>query len=134
MDIIKMARDIGKEIQQQEEFIKFQMAKEKSDKDEALQNMISEFNLKRIAINNEATKENRNDEKLQQLNSELREVYSSIMSNENMTAYNDAQKDINKLTQRIVAIITQSAEGADPETADYSESCGGSCGSCAGCG
>lgn len=134
MDIIRLARDLGKEIQQQEAFVKYQMAKEKSDDDENLQKLIGEFNLKRMAINNEASKTDRDDEKMQQLNVELRECYSGIMENENMTRYNEAKKEIDTLTQRIVAIITQSADGADPETADYSESCGGSCSSCSGCG
>ena len=74
-------------------------------------------------------------EKLSKLNTEMREAYSQIMSNENMIAYNDAKAAFDVVANRVLAIVQQSAEGADPETADYSQSsCSGSCATCGGCG
>ena len=56
------------------------------------------------------------------------------MSNENMVAYNDAKEAFDPIATRVLAIIQQSAEGADPETADYTQSsCSGSCSTCGGC-
>ena len=133
MDIIQMARDIGKAIQQDERYLKLQLARQASDEDTELQNMIGEFNLKRMAINNEAQKDPRDDEKIKELNQELRHVYAQIMMNENMTAYNQAKEELDGVLQRVNAIITQSSEGEDPETADYAPSCGGDCGGCSGC-
>lgn len=133
MDIIKMAREIGKGIQQEEAYLKLQVAQQNSDNDSELQSLIGEFNLKRIAINNEAQKSDRDDDKLQQLNTEMREVYSKIMQNENMLAYNEAKEELDSVLQRVLAIISQSANGEDPETTDYSPSCTGSCSSCGGC-
>jgi hypothetical protein len=87
-----------------------------------------------MAINNEVSKEERNEETVKYLNEELRHLYAKIMQNPNMTAYNEAKDQIDALLQRVSAIITQSAEGEDPETADYQEhSCGGECSSCGGC-
>ena len=57
MDIIELARDLGKKIQEDDRFIAMHVASQQCDADEALQNMIGEFNLKRMAINNEAQKE-----------------------------------------------------------------------------
>ena len=92
-------------------------------------------NLKRMSINNEASKKERDQEKLSKLNTEMREAYSQIMSNENMIAYNDAKAAFDVVANRVLAIVQQSAEGADPETADYSQSsCSGSCATCGGCG
>lgn len=134
MDIITMAREMGKEIQKDDRYLNWQIARQNSDNDEELQNLIGEFNLKRMAINNEVSKEDRNEENVKKLNDELRHVYAQIMQNPNMTAYNEAKNQIDALLQRISAIITQSAEGEDPETADYQEhSCGGECSSCGGC-
>ncbi len=134
MDIITMARKMGKEIQKDDRYLNWQIARQNSDSDEELQNLIGEFNLKRMAINNEVSKEDRNEENVKKLNDELRHVYAQIMQNPNMTAYNEAKNQIDALLQRISAIITQSAEGEDPETADYEEhSCGGECSSCGGC-
>lgn len=134
MDIITKARELGKAIQQEESYIKLQEAQKKADADTELQNLIGEFNLKRMSINNEASKTDRDQDKLSQLNTEMREVYAKIMSNENMVAYNDAKDEFDVLANRVLAIIQQSAEGADPETADFSQSsCSGSCESCGGC-
>ena len=133
MDIIELSREIGRQLQKDEKYIAMDIAKQNSDNDEELQSLIGEFNLKRIAINNEATKQDRDDDKLQKLNKEMRDVYAQIMKNENMTAYNNAKNDFDVLVQRVLAIISQSAEGEDPNTTDYSPSCTGSCSSCSGC-
>ena len=133
MDIIELAREIGKKIQSDDMYLKLKRAKQNSDEDKKLQDLIGEFNLKRIAINNEATKDERDEKKLQELNEELRELYSTIMKNENMIAYNIAKQEMDSVLKRVTAIIMQSAEGEDPETTDYEESCTGSCSSCGGC-
>lgn len=133
MDIITSARELGKLIQQEESYKKLQTAKTNSDNDTELQSLIGEFNLKRMSINNEAGKADRDDSKLQSLNEEMRHVYAEIMKNENMTAYNEAKTELDTLMQRVIAIVTQSAEGEDPETTDYAPGCSGSCSSCGGC-
>lgn len=135
MDIIEKARELGKLLQQEESYIKLHEAQEKADADMELQNLIGDFNIKRMAINNEASKADRDQEKMTQLNTEMREAYSKIMSNENMIAYNEAKDKFDVIANRVLAIVQQSAEGADPETADYTQSsCSGSCSTCGGCG
>ena len=62
-----------------------------------------------------------------------RQVYTHVMANDNMAAYNVAREEMDALLRRVNAIINQSAEGEDPETTDYAESCGGNCASCGGC-
>ena len=134
MDIITQARELGKAIQKEESFINLQEVQKNADADTELQALIGEFNLKRMAINNEASQKERNQEKINTLNNEMREVYAKIMSNENMIAYNEAKQAFDVVANRVMAIVQQSAEGADPETADYSQSsCSGSCESCGGC-
>lgn len=133
MDIIELAREIGRKIQSDDMYLKLKIAKQNSDEDKELQDLIGEFNLKRMAINNEATKDERDEKKIQELNIELRELYSKVMKNENMAAYNIAKQEMDSVLKRVTAIIMQSAEGEDPETTDYEESCTGSCSSCSGC-
>ena len=132
-DVIKLTRELGHAIQNEAFYQNLQTAKAAADADESLQAMISEFNLKRVAINAEARKTDRNDETLRTLNEEMRTVYSQIMSNEHMAAYNQAKQDYDHALQRIVAIITQSAEGEDPDTTDYDASCTHDCSTCGGC-
>ena len=134
MDIIELTRDLGRALQNDERYIAMMAARQASDEDEALQEAIGEFNLKRMAISNEAQKEDRNDETLQRLNEEFRAVYQKIMENEHMLRYNDAKNEFDALLQRITGILSMCAEGEDPETCDYdAASCGGNCASCAGC-
>ena len=133
MDIIELARDLGKKIQEDDRFIAMHVASQQCDADEALQNMIGEFNLKRMAINNEAQKEDRSEETLRTLNDELRAVYAEIMQNPNMAAYNNAKNELAALVQRVTTVITMSADGEDPDTCDCDScGCGGNCSSCGG--
>ena len=135
MDIIEKARELGKLIQQEESYIALQKAQADSDADMDLQNLIGDFNMKRMSINNEASQKDKDSDKLALLNSQMREDYSKIMSNKNMIAYNEAKDAFDVIANRVLAIVQQSAEGADPETADYStSSCSGSCSTCGGCG
>ena len=133
MDIIELARELGKAIQQEQAFINMRVACQQSDEDEELQNMIGEFNLKRMAINNEVQKEDRSEETLKQYNDELRAIYAEIMQNPHMAAYNEAKNELDALVQRVTNIITMSADGEDPDSCDC-DSCGctGSCASCGG--
>ncbi len=133
MDIIKMAREIGHAIQDEKVYKDLQTAKVNADNDEILQNLIGEFNLKRMAINNEASKAERSEEKLKELNDEMRSSYSQIMSNENMINYNEAKTQLDTLLQRVLAIINQSAQGEDPDTTDFSSDCTHDCSTCGGC-
>lgn len=134
MDIIELAREIGRKIQEDESYIKLQIAQKKCDENEKLQDLIGEFNLKRFAINNEASKEDRDEDEIQKLNLELRELYSELMENEDMATYNNLKKDLDYIINRVTSIIIQSSQGIDPSIADYQEdSCSGSCSSCSGC-
>ena len=132
MDVITMARELGKALQQEEAYIKWQEAQHTADADAELQKLIGDFNLKRMIINDEASKQDRDQEKLTKANKEMREVYSKIMSNDNMIAYNDAKSAFDAILNRVSAIIQQSAQGADPDTADAAD-CTGSCSTCGGC-
>ena len=132
MDVITMARELGKALQQEETFINWQNAQRVADADTELQALIGEFNLKRMIINDEASKQDRDQEKLTKANKEMREVYSKIMSNDNMIAYNDAKSAFDAVYNRVNAIMQQSAQGPDPDTADAVD-CTGSCSTCGGC-
>lgn len=132
-DILEMAKDLGYAIQQDERFIRTQLAQAAADDDEALQGMIGEFNLKRMAINTENTKAEKDEHKLQVLDGEMREVYARIMANPHMAEYQEAKERLDALLNRIGTIISLSAQGQDPDTAAAAGGCSGSCSSCGGC-
>ena len=134
MELIKLSRELGKAIQNNELYKRMHEVKQKVDNDANIQNLIGDFNLKKIAINNEMNNTEHDEEKVKKLNEEMRNAYTNIMEHPDMIEYNKTQNEMNELLQRINAIIVQSAQGEDPETTDFVQSsCGGSCGSCGGC-
>ncbi len=137
MDLIKMAREMGKAIQQSEVYKNLMIAKEKNDKDAELQDLIGQFNLKRITINNQINDNQKHDEdEMRRLDSELKAIYHQILTNENMVAYNNAKNAMDDLMNQISTVLMYSVNGEDPETCPCKEEtsgCSGSCSSCSGC-
>ena len=135
MDAISMARELGKQIQADERYKAYHTARELNDKDESLQKLIADFNEKRMELSAEMAKPDKDTERLQKLDSEIKSLYADIMRNENMTAFNKAKEDMDNLLSQVNFIITASANGEDPETCptEMPHSCSGSCATCGGC-
>lgn len=134
MDIIELSRQLGREIQKDERYLNMQLAIQKTDENKALQDLIGQYNLKRIALEGEASKQDRDEERVRACRQEMNAVYRRIMENDDMKSYNLAKDELNRLLRRVNAIVMQSANGADPDTADYEESsCPGDCSACGGC-
>ena len=133
-NLLAMAIDLAVQLQADPRCEAVRSAAAEADADEALQALISEFNLKRIAINTEEGKgENERDvEKLRQLNTELRSVYASVMANDRMIAYQSAQSELEGLVNKMHLAINLAVQGQDPNLAAQ-EGCTGNCGTCGGC-
>lgn len=74
MDVlVEMAIDLACQLQEDERYLAVQKAQAEADADAALQDMIGEFNLKRMAINQEESKpeEQQDATRLRTLNTEL---------------------------------------------------------------
>ena len=133
MDVIAKARELGKAIQQDERFIRHAKARLANDDDKELQDAIGEFNLVRMELDREVNSDEKNDDKVKELNEKLRKVYSSVMSSPAMVEYNTAKAALDTLVNEINVIISKSIDGEDPDTCDTSSGCTGSCDSCGGC-
>lgn len=137
MKTIEIARQLGTAIQQSATYKKLEVAKIANDNDEKLQNLIGEFNLKRVAINELITKQDENNnEKVTALDTEMKEIYNEIMTNLNMIEYNKARNEIDVMMNEINTILMKSVNGEDPETcsSEQESACNsGGCSSCSGC-
>ncbi|MBE6852926.1 MAG: YlbF family regulator [Ruminococcus sp.] len=133
MDIIEKTRELGKMIQQDERYKAYVAAREGNDNDPDLQQLISEFNVKRSELNNEMIKDDKDTEKLKSLDEEIKTLYGKIMDSEPMIKFNEAKSEMDSLLSQINNIITMCANGEDPDTCSTTPSCSGSCASCAGC-
>lgn len=133
MDVITAARELGKVLQADERYIRYAKAMLESEKNEALQAKIGEFNLTRMNLDKELNKDDKKDEELvKQLNTKLRELYDEVMNEPTMVEFNESRAEIDKILNDVNAIITMSVQGADPETCELS-ACTGDCSSCGGC-
>ena len=134
MDLIRMTRDLAKEIQASEEYRNYVAAREANDKDEALQEMIEEFNLIRVKLSAAMQKDPQDSDEVERLDKELRASYTRVMGNPNMMNFNIAKEEIDTLMNTINGILMMTVNGEDPETCDPSaHSWSGSCDSCGGC-
>ena len=136
MDMIKLTRELGAAIQQDTRYVNLQVARQNNEDDEGLQELIKEFNLQRMSLNNEVSKDERDEEKIKAVNAAVRSVYDEIMNNPNMAAYEAAKQEMDALTAKITGIISLCVNGEDPETCEPSGGCGsgGGCSGCSGCG
>lgn len=134
MDLIEKTRELGKLLQDEESYKSMKEAEKKADADTELQELIKEFNLKRLSINVETQKAEKDGEKIAQLNKEMQKIYADIMANENMKAYNESKQLFDQVSGRVMTILQNCIAGEDPETTDFDSSCTGSCATCGGCG
>lgn len=134
MNVIEATRQLGKAIQQDEAYKAFVEAREKNDADSALQDQINQINMIRMSYMHEASKEDKDESKMEVLNKQFNDLYEQIMANDNMKAYTQANAKMEQLMQYISQILALCAEGQDPDTCEpHQEGCGGSCSSCSGC-
>ncbi len=117
MDAIDLFKKAAVALQTDERYLALAAARKANDEDEALQEMIGEFNLARMDLNNEISKDERSDERVAALNAKVNDLYGKIIASEGMVAYNTAMN------------------GGDPMLVEAPEAgCTGSCASCGGCG
>lgn len=130
MDVIEKARELGQAIVEDERCKRLQVAKAANDNNANLQEMIGEFNLKKMQLNNEfnTNPDEQSKEKFQRIEKELKDIYSKIMANETMIEYTAAKNDMDELVSHINSIIQVSISGEIDE-----DGCGGRCDSCSGC-
>ena len=133
MDVIAMARQLGKALQQNEGYLRLMVAQQQNDADETLQALIGKFNLARINLNTELNKTDKDQARVTALNEEVRAVYGQIMDNENMAAYNKAKTEFDDTVDLVMQILRGSINGEDPDLIEKQSGCSGSCSSCSGC-
>lgn len=133
MDVISLARELGKAVQQDERYLKMMAQQQANDEDKELQQLIGEFNLKRIALNNEINQSEKDQEKINKANDDIKEIYQKIMANNNMKTYNDAKTELDTLMDFVLQILRGSVNGEDPALIQKQSDCTGSCSSCSGC-
>ena len=131
--IIEKTRELGAMIQDSDEFAAFLLAKTAADKNEELQDLLGQFNLRKVDLNRAITSEEKDKDKIAELNKEVKNLYEKIISNPLMLAYTTTKTELDKTVRFVQQIILGSAAGENPFEIEEEESCGGDCSSCGGC-
>ncbi|MBR5371824.1 MAG: YlbF family regulator [Oscillospiraceae bacterium] len=134
-DLLQMAKELGKALQKDAVYLAFRKAAEDNDNCEELQNLIGDFNLKKLNYSNENDKPEPDTDRLNALDKEVRDAYAAIMRNESMVNYQKARAEFEQLLDSINRVIAYSAAGQDPDQYDptAAAACNGNCAGCAGC-
>ncbi|MDR0987375.1 MAG: YlbF family regulator [Ruminococcus sp.] len=133
MDIITQARELGVAIQADPRYTFFKDIKSEMDNDESLQKKIGAFNLERMNLDKELSNDERDETTMKALNEKIKSLYSDIMSDPQMTKYEEAKKALEELIAQVNTVIEVSVNGGDPLTCDLTN-CTHNCSTCGGCG
>ena len=75
MDCIDLFKRAAMALQTDPRYVILDQARKANDKDEELQNLIGEFNLARMDLNNEIGKNERDDARIAELNEKVNSLY-----------------------------------------------------------
>lgn len=93
MDCIDLFKKAAAALQTDPRYLELDAARRENDMDEELQNMIGEFNLARLDLNNESAKAETDAARVAELNQRVNDLYSQIMASEGMVRYNAAKSE-----------------------------------------
>lgn len=134
MDCIDLFKKAAAAMQTDPRYLELDAARRENDADTELQNMIGEFNLARLDLNNEASNAEPDNARIADLNKKVNDLYSQIMASEGMVRYNAAKAECEAMVNHIDAIINTAMNGGDPMAVNPPQGgCTGSCASCGGC-
>ena len=128
MDCIDLFKKAAAAMQTDPRYLELDAARRENDNDQELQGLIGEFNLKRLDLNNESAKPEPDTAHVAELNQQVNDLYTQIMSSEGMVRYNTAKKECEAMVSHIDAIINTAMNGGDPMTVQApTGGCTGSC-------
>lgn len=127
-EIIELAKKMGQMLKDSDEFKKYEEVKARYETDSELQMQIGEFNLRKMAVMNEMEKEDKDTEKFERLQNEMREAYKVAMSNPLMGEFMKTKETFESLVNNVYSIINFQITG-ETGSCDKSNcaSCGGGC-------
>ncbi len=132
--IIDLARTLGEELAQSEEYLRYFAAKEALKNSAELKNKINEFKVQKMILDMESKKDEAQKEEslLDALGVRVDELYRSINENPVMVEFNAAEEAMNTLLGAVNTTIGSYITDEDNHTAEGSCS-PEHCATCSGC-
>ena len=126
MEIMELAEALGKAIKGSDVYAKYLQAKETYDNNEVANDKIMEYGIQQQALAIEASKEDHDDQAMDQIQKRLDALYNEICSDETFLALDAAQNAMTELMNQVNQTINYHITGEQPCTHD--------CSTCGGCG
>lgn len=127
MDIFDMARQLGKAIADSEQYKRVKETEKAQEADEAAQQLIGEYNLKRMQLMQRAQAENPTKEEMEAIRNELQQEFDKLMENDAIRAFIEAKNEFDALNNQVNNILSFFING------EQQGGCSGSCATCGGC-
>jgi len=136
MSLEAVLRELGKEIQKDERFIKLQACAKANDADTELQGQMQELQLISLKYQQEMQKSEEADaDRIGELQKQYQDLYNEIMQGANMMNYSAAAAEMEQMAQFISGMIGLFFDGQDPETCELPapSDCTHDCSTCGAC-
>ena len=128
MEIIEMAQALGEAIKADERTERFQKAKMAYDADEKLVAAVKEYNVQKMALNEQLKSEPRDEAVTDAIQRRVEELCDKICSSPVMIEYNKAEKELNDFISLVNMAISCAISGEDMGcTEEKCKTCSGHC-------
>ena len=105
MDIIKLTRELGAAIQQDERYLNFAKAREENEKDAELNELMAQIQMVQMNYQMEASKEEPDSAKMQAYEEQFNDVYTKFMDSDKMKKYEAARAEIDNMMNYLMQIL-----------------------------
>lgn len=128
--VMDKARELGIALSETEEFLRMTAAREAMEADNAVTDMINEYQSKQEQIVDILSETDPDRELVVALTADVERIQAALFCNDVFSELMDAQNDFQQLMGKVNAVIG-SCIGVEPPAAEGG--CSGSCASCSGC-
>ena len=126
-EIFEKARELGEAIIESKEFKELKEAEQNQENDPVALELLKKYSDVRTKLASEIQKGDVGEERMNAIREEIEQAYEEMTTNDNITAYINAQRTFQAIIDQMNNIISFHITGKMPG------GCSGSCSTCGGC-
>lgn len=125
MEILDMARALGEAIKADSRTERFRKAKDAYDADKELIEAVKEYNVQKMALNEQLKADERDDAVTDAIQRRIEEIYNEIIASPVMTEYSESEKQLNDFLSLVNMTISSAISGEEAGcTEEKCKTCG----------
>ena len=127
MELFEMARLVGLALKESDEGKRLAQMKKAYEEDERIIALTTEFDVQQKALAAIAAEKSGDETLINEIQTRLTQIYDEVLATDVYHAYEEAQKDLGKLVDKVTTIMMAQVNGAPA-------GCTHDCSTCGGCG